>query len=64
MRTPRSRQAKLEEERPSWPDKQNVHLDTYLYFVAENAKSWYFQHGHTTVDPILHGTPPPLDKAS
>lgn len=32
-----------------------VHVDMYLYFLAENAKTWYFQQGFATIDPILHG---------
>lgn len=31
-----------------------VLLDVYLYFVADNAKNWYFQVGWETVDPRLH----------
>jgi hypothetical protein len=29
-------------------------LDVYLYFIAENARTWYFQGGFRTVDPVLH----------
>lgn len=32
-----------------------VHLEALLYFLAENAKTWYFQGGFETVDPLLHG---------
>jgi hypothetical protein len=31
-------------------------LDVHLYFIYENAKSWYFQKGWRVVDPLLHGT--------
>ena len=33
-------------------------LDAHLYFISENAKTWYFQVGWKTVDPILHGATP------
>lgn len=33
-----------------------VLLDVYLYFAADNAKTWYFQEGWSTVDPLLHPT--------
>lgn len=45
----------------SYPHKRSqstgrlaMHLDSTLYFLAENAKTWYFQHGHLVVDPQLH----------
>lgn len=31
-----------------------VLLDAYLYFVLDNAKTWYFQVGWEAVDPLLH----------
>ena len=30
-------------------------LDVHLYFIYDNAKSWYFQKGWRIVDPLLHG---------
>ena len=30
-------------------------LEVYLYFITENAKTWYFQGGFRTVDSVLHG---------
>ena len=29
-------------------------LDAYLYFVLDNAKTWYFQCGWEVVDSLLH----------
>ena len=31
-----------------------VLLDAYLYFVVDNAKTWYFQSGWEVVDPLVH----------
>jgi len=31
-----------------------VHLDMYLYFLGENARTWYFQGGFRTVDTVLY----------
>lgn len=33
-----------------------VLLDAYLYFVLDNAKTWYFQCGWEVVDPLLHAS--------
>ncbi len=30
-------------------------LDVHLYFIYDNAKSWYFQTGWKVVDPVVHG---------
>ena len=30
-------------------------LDVHLYFIFDNAKSWYFQKGWKVVDRFLHG---------
>lgn len=32
-----------------------VHLDMYLYFIGENARTWYLQGGFEVVDPVLYG---------
>jgi hypothetical protein len=32
-----------------------VQLEALLFHLAENAKTWYFQRGYLTVDPLLHG---------
>lgn len=38
-------------------------LDAHLYFISENTKTWYFQVGWKTVDPLLHGaTPESIDE--
>ena len=44
-------------------------LDVHLYFIYDNAKSWYFQSGWKTVDRLIHGgeaglTEPTLELAS
>ncbi len=44
-------------------------LDVHLYFIYDNAKSWYFQTGWKVVDRFLHGgetelTDPALELAS
>lgn len=33
-------------------------LDVHLYFIYENAKTWYFQKGWRVVDPLVHGVGP------
>jgi len=30
-------------------------LDVHLYFIFDNAKTWYFSGGWRTVDPMVHG---------
>lgn len=30
-------------------------LDVHLYFIYDNAKTWYFQNGWRAVDPLVHG---------
>ena len=37
--------------------RAGVKLDVLLYFIAENAKTWYFQMGYPTVDAVLHRAP-------
>ena len=32
-----------------------VQLGARLLHLVENAKTWYFQRGYPTVDPLLHG---------
>ncbi len=32
-------------------------LDIHLYFFLDNVKTWYFQGGFRTVDPVLHPSP-------
>jgi hypothetical protein len=34
--------------------RRPVHLDMYLYFLGENCRTWYFQGGFVTVDPVLY----------
>lgn len=36
-----------------------VHLDMYLYFIGENARTWYLQGGFEVVDPVLTGLSEP-----
>ena len=31
-------------------------LDVHLYFIYDNAKTWYFQEGWRVVDPLVHGS--------
>jgi hypothetical protein len=35
-------------------------LDVHLYFIYENAKTWYFQKGWRVVDPLVHGAGPTM----
>ena len=42
-------------EWPDTPEYASILLDVHLYFIYDNAKSWYFQTGWKIVDRLVHG---------